>query len=93
MMPAFSRSIGIFQRHWPTDESIYVDCVREGVVGNGAARLAVAAAQSVILISQSEYKSAWTYGRAELSGGAVKHPQALVASFLDHPVIRSVRHW
>ena len=27
-----------FQRHWPTDEDIYVDFVREGVVGNGAAR-------------------------------------------------------
>ena len=27
-----------FQRHWPTDEEIYVDFVREGVTGNGAAR-------------------------------------------------------
>ena len=28
-----------FQRHWPTDgDNIYVDFVREGVVGNGAAR-------------------------------------------------------
>lgn len=27
-----------FQRHWPTDEDIYVDFVREGVAGNGAAR-------------------------------------------------------
>ncbi len=27
-----------FQRHWPTDENIYVDFVREGVTGNGAAR-------------------------------------------------------
>jgi hypothetical protein len=27
-----------FQRHWPTDEDIYVDFVREGVTGNGAAR-------------------------------------------------------
>jgi hypothetical protein len=27
-----------FQRHWPTDESIYVDSVREGVCGNAAAR-------------------------------------------------------
>jgi hypothetical protein len=27
-----------FQKHWPTDENIYVDFVREGVVGNGVAR-------------------------------------------------------
>jgi hypothetical protein len=27
-----------FQHHWPTDEEIYVDFVREGVTGNGAAR-------------------------------------------------------
>jgi hypothetical protein len=27
-----------FQRHWPTNEDIYVDFVREGVAGNGAAR-------------------------------------------------------
>ena len=28
-----------FQRHWPTDEDhAYVDFVREGVLGNGAAR-------------------------------------------------------
>jgi len=28
-----------FQRHWPTDEDIYVDFVRDGSSGNGAARL------------------------------------------------------
>jgi hypothetical protein len=27
-----------FQRHWPTDENIYVDFVREGVCGKGAVR-------------------------------------------------------
>lgn len=27
-----------FQRHWPTDEDIYVDFVRDGSIGNGAAR-------------------------------------------------------
>jgi hypothetical protein len=27
-----------FQRHWPTDEDIYVDFVRDGSAGNGAAR-------------------------------------------------------
>ena len=28
-----------FQRHWPTDEDIYVDFVRDGIRGNGAARM------------------------------------------------------
>ncbi len=27
-----------FHRHWPTDEDVYVDFVREGLLGNGAAR-------------------------------------------------------
>lgn len=34
--PAF---LDDFQSHWPTDEDIYVDFVRDGAVGNGAARL------------------------------------------------------
>ena len=33
--PAF---LDDFQRHWPTDEDIYVDFVRDGTFGNGAAR-------------------------------------------------------
>jgi hypothetical protein len=34
--PAF---LDDFQRHWPTDEDIYVDFVRDGAMGNGAARM------------------------------------------------------
>jgi len=34
--PAF---LDDFQRHWPTDEHIYVDFVRDGLAGNGAARV------------------------------------------------------
>ena len=34
--PAF---LDDFQQHWPTDEDIYVDFVRDGVRGNGAARM------------------------------------------------------
>lgn len=33
--PAF---LDDFQRHWPTDENIYVDFVRDGIAGNGAVR-------------------------------------------------------
>jgi hypothetical protein len=28
-----------FQRHWPTDEDIYIDFVRDSSNGNGAARV------------------------------------------------------
>lgn len=34
--PAF---LDDFQRHWPTDEDIYVDFARSGAVGDGAARM------------------------------------------------------
>jgi hypothetical protein len=34
--PAF---LDDFQHHWPTDEDIYVDFVRDGVCGNGVARM------------------------------------------------------
>ena len=30
--------LGDFQRHWPTDEDIYVDFVCDGITGNGVAR-------------------------------------------------------
>jgi hypothetical protein len=30
--------LGDFQHHWPTDENIYVDFVRDGITGNAAAR-------------------------------------------------------
>jgi hypothetical protein len=33
--PAFLED---FQRHWPTDDGIYVDFVRDGLLGDGAAR-------------------------------------------------------
>lgn len=35
-LPAF---LDDFQRHWPTDEDIYIDFVRDGLRGNGAARI------------------------------------------------------
>ncbi|MGA2495704.1 MAG: hypothetical protein ABSF67_22690 [Roseiarcus sp.] len=34
--PAF---LDDFQRHWPTDEEVYVDFVRDGIVGSGAERM------------------------------------------------------
>lgn len=39
LLPDWPRFLEDFQRHWPTDEDhVYVDFVREGVAGNGAAR-------------------------------------------------------
>ena len=38
--PDWPRFLDDFQRHWPTDEDhTYVDFVRDGIVGNGAARM------------------------------------------------------
>jgi hypothetical protein len=38
LKPDWSEFLDDFQRHWPTDENIYVDFVRDGIAGNGAAR-------------------------------------------------------
>jgi hypothetical protein len=37
LKPDWPTFLDDFQFHWPTDENIYVDFVRDGVVGNGAA--------------------------------------------------------
>lgn len=40
LLPDWPAFLDDFQRHWPTDEeNTYVDFVREGVAGNGAARM------------------------------------------------------
>jgi hypothetical protein len=39
LKPDWPTFLDDFQLHWPTDENIYVDFVRDGVVGNGAARM------------------------------------------------------
>jgi hypothetical protein len=39
LLPDWLRFLEDFQRHWPTDgDLVYVDFIREGAVGNGAAR-------------------------------------------------------
>jgi hypothetical protein len=38
LLPDWSLFLDDFQRYWPTDEDIYVDFVRRGPIGNGAAR-------------------------------------------------------
>jgi hypothetical protein len=39
LKPDWPTFLDDFQFHWPTDENIYIDFVRDGVVGNGAARM------------------------------------------------------
>jgi hypothetical protein len=40
LLPDWPRFLDDFQQHWPTDEdNTYVDFVREGVCGNGSARM------------------------------------------------------
>lgn len=38
LLPDWPEFLDDFQRHWPTDDDIYVDFVRDGTHGNGAAR-------------------------------------------------------
>jgi hypothetical protein len=38
LQPDWPAFLDDFQRHWPTDDNIYVDFVRDGTVGNGGAR-------------------------------------------------------
>ena len=39
LLPDWPTFLDDFHRHWPTDEDIYVDFVRDGIHGNGAARM------------------------------------------------------
>jgi hypothetical protein len=39
LLPDWPTFLDDFQHHWPTDEGIYVDFVRDGIRGNGAARM------------------------------------------------------
>jgi hypothetical protein len=39
LKPDWPNFLDDFQRHWPTDLDIYVDFVRDGLVGNGAERM------------------------------------------------------
>ena len=40
LLPDWQHFLDDFQRHWPTDEDhVYVDFVRQGTAGNGAARM------------------------------------------------------
>lgn len=39
LLPDWPAFLDDFQHHWPTDEDIYVDFVRDGSVGNGSARM------------------------------------------------------
>ncbi len=40
LLPDWPRFLDDFQRHWPTDEDhVYVEFVRDGIAGNGAARM------------------------------------------------------
>jgi len=50
-----------FQRHWPTDGDIYVDFVRDGSVGNGAARSGNARWRRVTELRTRTAKSAFHF--------------------------------
>jgi hypothetical protein len=68
--PAF---LDDFQRHWPTDENIYVDFVCDGVVGNGAARTGSSRWRRLTEERSGSAKSGFSLRRAGI-GGEV-HPR------------------
>jgi hypothetical protein len=40
LLPGWPQFLDDFQRHWPTDEDhVYVEFIRNGIAGNGAARM------------------------------------------------------
>jgi hypothetical protein len=39
LLPDWTSFLEDFQQHWPTDENIYVDFVRDGIIGNGEQRM------------------------------------------------------
>jgi hypothetical protein len=50
-----------FQRHWPTDEEIYVDFVRDGLCGNGAARTGMSTWRRITEIRARRAKSVFHF--------------------------------
>lgn len=70
LMPDWSAFLDDFQRHWPTDgDNTYVDFVRDGIVGNGAARTG---------------NTRWRRLTEERAGGA-KNPSSISMSRVRSP--------
>ena len=72
-----------FQRHWPTDENIYVDFVRDGSSGNGAARSGNSRWRRVTELRARSAKSVFHF---DVQGSVAKSTHAGI------PWLRYLRH-
>jgi len=81
-----------FQRHWPTDEDIYVDFVREGVTGNGAARSGNPRWRRVTELRARTAKSVFHF---DVQGSVAKSTHAGIPwlRFIRHNVKSHVHFW
>jgi hypothetical protein len=62
-----------FRRHWPTDEDIYVNFVRDGLRGNGAARMDIAQWRR---LTEERARGAKSVFRFDVQGSVAKSPHA-----------------
>ncbi len=88
--PAF---LDDFQRHWPTDQDhAYVDFVREGVIGNGAARAGNARWRRLTEQRAGGAKSVFHF---DVQGSVAKSTHAGIPwlRFIRHGLGRRVHFW
>jgi hypothetical protein len=72
LKPDWSAFLDDFQRHWPTDENIYVDFVRDGIAGNGAARMGNARWRRLTEERSGSAKSVFHF---DVCGDVWRHPR------------------
>jgi hypothetical protein len=85
LKPDWPSFLDDFQRHWPTDDDHpYVDFVREGVIGNGAARMGNARWRRLTEERAGGAKSVFHFRR---SRAVAKSTHALISW------LRFIRQW
>ena len=81
-----------FQRHWPTDEDIYVDFVREDTHGNGAARTGDARWRRLTEVQAGSAKSVFHF---DVQGSVAKSTHAGIPwlRFIRQQLAARVHFW
>jgi hypothetical protein len=92
LKPDWPTFLDDFQRHWPTDENIYVDFVRDGVVGNGAARMGNARWRRLTEERAGGAKSVFHF---DVQGSVAKSTHAGIPwlRFIRHALGKRVHFW
>jgi len=81
-----------FQRHWPTETDIYVDFVRDGIAGNGAARMGNARWRRLTERRSVRAKSVFHF---DVQGSVAKSTHAGIPwlRFIRRRLARRVHFW